>query len=184
MVYHTFLAPSLCCVYVVPTYLLSLNVGLHKAGSRHSLQDVLLISLCFDMFPGAVCRLMAEAGVSFTALCYTQGLWGTAHTWKHFRASLHCNWAYYHNYSFKAPAICIRHAPAQPAGLWPCGAAGSAVSLCMHSLLLLSIFLLWSLSSFLHLLWLHQYQGIIQEFIMFESVWQFYGPAPKVGWRR
>lgn len=69
--------------------------------------------------------LQVTGGYRCELLCslLTQGLWGTAHTWKHFRASLHCNWAYYHNYSVKAPAICIRHAPAQPAGLWPRRAA-------------------------------------------------------------
>lgn len=71
----------------------------------------------------------------------TQGLWGMAHTWKHFRASLHCNWAYYHNYSFKAPAICIKHAPAQPPGLWPCGTTGPLL-LSTHSPLSLHFILL------------------------------------------
>lgn len=54
------------------------------------------------------------------------------HTWKHFRASLHCNWTYYHNYSFKAPAICIRHAPAQPAGLWPRRTTPPPSFSCLH----------------------------------------------------
>lgn len=106
-----------------PCIYFSFHFGLHKARSRHSLGDVLLISLCFDMFPGAVCRLLGGGRRELhRAVLLTRGLWGMAHTWKHFRASLHCNWAYYHNYSFKARAICIRHAPAQPPGLWPCGA--------------------------------------------------------------
>lgn len=79
----------------------------------------MFISLCFDMFPGEVCRLVAGGGGELHHSLLTLGLWGMAHTWKHFRASLHCNWAYYHNYSFKAPAICIRHAPAQPPGHLP-----------------------------------------------------------------
>lgn len=65
------------------------------------------------------------------------GLWGMAHTWKHFRASLHCNWAYYHNYSFKARAICIRHAPAQPPALRPRGATATPAPRCRpHALCL------------------------------------------------
>lgn len=45
-----------------------------------------------------------------------QPLGGVVHTWKHFSASLRATRAYYYNYSFKAAAICIRRAPAQPAG--------------------------------------------------------------------
>lgn len=76
----------------------------------------MLIAACFDMFLGAAYRLVRRERHRSVL---THGLWGTAHTWKHFRASLHCNWTYYHNYSFKVPAICIRHAPAQPPSLWP-----------------------------------------------------------------
>lgn len=88
-----------------------------------------------------------------------------AYTWKHFRASLHSNWAYYHNYSFKAPAICIRHAPVQPPGLWPCGKTDPPTpplvlkkKLFKHSPLFLHLMCLLAplFVLILHLLWLHR----------------------------
>lgn len=58
------------CKHVI--CLLFFHFGLHKAQSRRSLGDVLLISLCFDTIPGAVwlfCRLLGEVDESSTALC-------------------------------------------------------------------------------------------------------------------
>lgn len=133
----------------------------------------MLISLCFDMFPGAVCRLQGEARCELHSSLLTRGLWGMAHTWKHFRASLHCNWAYYHNYSFKAPAICIRHAPAQPPGLWPCRATRPPPFYFLHTRLCLCISFSCSLSSHSPPSLVTSISGekrIIHEFIMLESL--------------
>lgn len=75
----------LCCAYAGKNFVICLlffHCGLHKAQSRHSLEDMQPISLCFDMTPGAVwlvCRLLGEAGVSSTAPC-SPGVSGAWHT--------------------------------------------------------------------------------------------------------
>lgn len=104
-----------------------------------------------------------------------------AHTWKHFRASLHSNWAYYHNYSFKAPAICIRHAPVQPPGHRaktdpPIPPFVLKKKLFKHSPLFLHLMCLLAtlFVLILHLLWLHRIMKEKKKVFVILSSWSLF----------
>lgn len=62
------------------------------------------------------------------------GLGGWADRWKHFMASLDCNWAYYHNYSFKAEQFVqgMHQQNCQGSALWNYGPL-STVTVCLRS---------------------------------------------------